>query len=348
MNTKLQLVSIVLLLAGGAAAYAADAPAEEEEVVQKSTYAIIADNGMSLNGIEMNGIEMNGIEMNGIEMNGIEMNGTLLTGVRADTGQVVSGVGFMGTTMTGVLSNGAEISLYVAKIEPSSDPDIWLYTVLIWNGASWVSLCGDSALGPIQAIPLEGRWDYSQGTPTGGDHIDDPGSLTFGCMGAALAKCAMFGYKPWETVEECTGSQCVDVPLRPLHQACTRMVRGDYCGDGQPHTVDGTPIDLWDSFGVQAPASPSTKQGMKWTKEAEWSAEGAVCVSKERLHTTEAAAYINAHCPERRNASFACFGAASTFHTPNAHATPLASRSLLRNEFEDGPLQPSLSRHSGD
>ena len=40
-------------------------------------------------------------------------------------------------------------------------------------------------------------------------------------------------------------------PMEPYYQACVRMVRADYCGDGVGHTRNGTPIDLFDRIGVQ-------------------------------------------------------------------------------------------------
>jgi hypothetical protein len=336
MRGMLQLAAILMISVAGSAA-CVEAP-DGDEPIAESEAALITANGVSLNGVEMNGVEMNGVEMNGVEMNGVEMNGVEMNGVEMNGteltgvlpgGEVVSGTDFIGAVMTAVLSSGAEIPLYIADIDPSSDPDILLYTVLYWNGLHWTSLCGFDGWSPVPAIPLSGRWDYSAGTATGGDHIEDPGSLTFACMGAALAKCTALGYKPWESAEECVGGECVDVPVRPLHQACTRMIRGDYCGDGTAHTLNGTPVNLWDSFGIQSAAQTD----WSWRKEAEWSPEGAVCVSRVRRDNALSWAYINAHCPERRHADFACFGGGSTFDPANGQGTPLGERSLLRNEY---------------
>jgi len=46
------------------------------------------------------------------------------------------------------------------------------------------------------------------------------------------------GYKPWKVVN--------GQSLWAYHQACTRMMRADYCGDGRPHTREGTPIYIDD------------------------------------------------------------------------------------------------------
>ena len=62
------------------------------------------------------------------------------------------------------------------------------------------------------------------------------------------------------------------VSLAPYYQACVRMVRADYCGDGVEHTRNGTPVDIFDRVGVQKdePAPPLSF-------EAAWGPEGAIC-----------------------------------------------------------------------
>lgn len=61
-----------------------------------------------------------------------------------------------------------------------------------------------------------------------------------------IAKCVDMGYKPWTSAAD------------ELHQACVRMVRADFCGDGVPFTVDGTAIDVQDWTGVQTPTTSMT------------------------------------------------------------------------------------------
>ncbi len=62
------------------------------------------------------------------------------------------------------------------------------------------------------------------------------------------------------------------------YQACVRLVRADYGGDGVGHTRNGTPIDIFDRVGIQADESAP---GM--TFEAAFSPSGAVCVRHTRL-----------------------------------------------------------------
>jgi hypothetical protein len=74
-----------------------------------------------------------------------------------------------------------------------------------------------------------------------------------------------------------TPRTCTTISLRDHHQACTRMARADYCGDGRPHTVTGTPIDIFDR--LKNPVQiEGTKSLVNWSIEAEWGPEGARCV----------------------------------------------------------------------
>ena len=70
---------------------------------------------------------------------------------------------------------------------------------------------------------------------------------------------------------------CETVSLTDYHQACTRMARADYCGDGTPWTVPGTPIDIFDHLSPQIET-----QETKWPVEAEWTPDGAYCLDDIR------------------------------------------------------------------
>ncbi len=101
---------------------------------------------------------------------------------------------------------------------------------------------------------------------------------------SVLAKCVRWGYKPWKTVQGRS--------LRDFHQACTRMVRADYCGTGVAHTQEGTQIDVYDQLGIQKRVNNS---GM--TFEAAWNPNGAVAINRTRFSKT--LAQIQQDCPER-------------------------------------------------
>jgi hypothetical protein len=60
--------------------------------------------------------------------------------------------------------------------------------------------------------------------------------------------------------------------------ACIRMARADYCGDGQPHTLNGTEV------GLSTPRDPMRSSDCTDGRcfEASWSKNGAVCISHPR------------------------------------------------------------------
>ncbi len=118
-------------------------------------------------------------------------------------------------------------------------------------------------------------WIYELG-PDGGAHIDDPTPFTFACEGYVIAKCVTAGYQPWANTLTCTqGQGCEHGDLARHHQACTRALRADYFGDGTAHTSDGALIDIYDGYGVRVDSED-------WALEAEWDADGALCVAQPR------------------------------------------------------------------
>jgi len=95
------------------------------------------------------------------------------------------------------------------------------------------------------------------------------GRFLITCTGGAEGKCVRFGYKPWRRGPD-------GVSLAPYYQTCVRLVRADYCGDGIGHTRNGTPIDLFDTIGIQ---SDEVAPGM--TFEAAWGrTERSACVAR--------------------------------------------------------------------
>jgi hypothetical protein len=241
--------------------------------------------------------------------------------------------------MTAVRQNGTALTMRIDDIQPTADPEINLYQLSYYDGSQWKNPCGASNGSPVLALPLAGRWDYSAGTPTGGDFIADPAMFTFSCRTGVLAKCALIGYKPWASFQECDGSSCHVLPGRAYHQACTRMYRADYCGNGRPHTTNGTLINIYDNVGVQFDESTAM------TLEAEWTPDGAKCVKHLRWTTggqavmDAAQADIDANCTDidSYNARSACGTPGSTFTTAGGYTTPVAQRSLIRNESNEPP-----------
>jgi hypothetical protein len=147
------------------------------------------------------------------------------------------------------------------------DGDVRLYGVSVRNPRSraWESYCAPDVEGRSLAIPVQGAWDAR------GDARPGTGLITFACTSGAIAKCIRFGYKPWKTYR--------GVSLRPYHAACMRMVRADYCGDGRPHTLDGTQIDMWDGLGIQ---QRDQQPGHPEVFEAAWGPAGAAYLNVPR------------------------------------------------------------------
>ena len=97
--------------------------------------------------------------------------------------------------------------------------------------------------------------------------------FTITCTSGAIGKCIRIGYKPWG---ERKGQSLWD-----YHQACVRMLRADYGGDGVGHTRDGTTIDPFDQLGIQS--FEPDPHGPKLEFEAAWGPDGAVCVRRTRI-----------------------------------------------------------------
>ncbi|MDC0667878.1 ADYC domain-containing protein [Nannocystis radixulma] len=244
---------------------------------------------------QVNGALLNGALLNGALLNGALLNGALLNGPNGPSDHIqlkkinVQGEGVAddarleGSALVVTSQQGEELAgnalddaklhfevkeggttrqkmlkiLDVEQLAPGSD--VWLFDVsLKVDSGGWGPLCLDKAGEPTQAILLTEVWNPG----TGGRIAPTAESVTFACRDTALAKCVEWGYKPWLA------------DLREVHQACTRLVRADYCGDGVAHTQQGTVIHVLDQLGIQDvdPTHP-------FVVEAEWGPEGAVCLN---------------------------------------------------------------------
>jgi hypothetical protein len=195
----------------------------------------------------------------------------------------------------------ADVRIDSFERAPQPDDDVTVYTLSVnlvdpqTNVGEWHPICGrDDQGAPIKAIPLQGIWNYEDGAWWGGAKVSDSADLvTFACLNAAIGKCAAasypytMGYKPWTPPQwtwlcDADGS-CgwTYTDRKDFHQACTRMVRDDFCGDGRTHTLNGMPIDVYDVLG-RAP-----DHGEPWQFEAGWTPDGAPWVSCYRVMPLE-------------------------------------------------------------
>ncbi len=181
----------------------------------------------------------------------------------------------VGLVIHGSIGQEPARALKIAAVRDDPDSDGLLYVITDPDGQN--PLCGMAADGkPVEALPLAGTWN---------PRMDwSPEGLTFACTNGVLAKCIRWGYAPW--------ARRPGVDMRALYQTCLRMARADYCGDGVPHTEEGTPINLWDIAGIQ---NPDKIDGM--TFEAAWGPNGAVAIARTRW--PQDLAYVQTHCPDR-------------------------------------------------
>jgi hypothetical protein len=104
------------------------------------------------------------------------------------------------------------------------------------------------------------------------------------------------GYKPYGTVS-CyyfNGLHCTTSPTTE-HQACTRMVTADYCGDGTPHTVTGRPIEVYDYYSPTVNTVGPDPDAYYF--ESEWTPSGANSIGTCRVDDMDLSAADPGECP---------------------------------------------------
>jgi len=213
----------------------------------------------------------------------VEVDGTAFRITLAD-GHVLGQDELPGVRLMIGDGSGRQRAIRIDAVERDPrDPDaeIMLYSLSEQDAASgeWRDLCEPDPHGRRLGFPLAG------GFTGDGRHIEMSGRFLITCTGGAEGKCVRFGYKPWRRGPD-------GVSLAPYYQTCVRLVRADYCGDGIGHTRNGTPIDLFDTIGIQ---SDEVAPGM--TFEAAWGPDGAVCVRRTRLKAVLDPAALVQQCP---------------------------------------------------
>ncbi len=175
---------------------------------------------------------------------------------------------------------GAEIEVgdasaggYVVRINgilhdtttPGSIP-LTLYEMSFRNRQTgkWEPLCNIGPDGHAMAVPMPGYW-----TQDGVYRALNDGKFSLSCTSGAHVKCLRLGYAPWATGPD-------GESLTAYHQACTRMMRADYCGDGRAHTLPGQMVMIYDRRG-------RWPDQMFGRFEALWDENGAVCLKRSRV-----------------------------------------------------------------
>jgi hypothetical protein len=236
-----------------------------DETEQEST----ANNGVSLNGVSLNGVSLNGVSLNGVSLNGVSLNGVSLNGVSLNgsslNGSTINSATLVGSKWTGTLSDGTTLNLRIdtASKGTGTNSDVGMYGVSYQTSGGWQKLCGvDTTGATVLAVSVQGTWNQQQGVTGGGAYTASTTQFTWACRAKTIAKCVELGYKTW---------------LNRTSQltSCVRMLRGDYCGNGAPYTVDGQLLNVYDNIGVQADTQA-------WFLEGEWTPSGARCITAKK------------------------------------------------------------------
>jgi hypothetical protein len=235
----------------------------------------VATNGVNINGVNINGVNINGtglaatlaaVQLAGVTLPGGELSSAWLDGsmIRGTlNGLSVSGLGMDEAEFNGIRGDGTGVRVKIDSVTaPPSGNDVWRYNVAYQKeDGNWAPICPGSG---VLSVAVSGRWNYQFGTPGGGSKQADSSVFTFGCAGAAVEKCVTMGYRPWASHQ--------GVNLDAHHQACVRLIRADYCGEGVTFTTNGRTINLYDALGIQT-------DDRLWVIDAEWDTTGARCVS---------------------------------------------------------------------
>jgi hypothetical protein len=159
-----------------------------------------------------------------------------------------------------------DVKLESASTDPSGSGFI-LYKVKYFDPASpssgWLDYCGPG--GTNKAVVLMGTWDKEakfSPSPSGNP-------FSFACIDTAAGKC--------QRDPKLYNTTLSDTLPSDYFQACTRMLRADYCGDGKSHTVTGRPISVKDKLGRNA-GWDHVPDGRPWVYETGWGRDGANCV----------------------------------------------------------------------
>jgi hypothetical protein len=215
------------------------------------------------------------------EPRSVEVKGTEFKVTMAD-GHVLRSAELVGATLT-ITTTAGPLRLHIDAVE--RDPDarsqpVWLHSLSTEAAdGSRQNLCNAGPDGRRQGFPLALR-------PRGDGAMEptEPAVFELVCTAGARGKCVRFGYLPW------TGEA-----MRDVYNACVRMVRADYCGEGEGTARNGTLIDHYDAADIEESAHDP-----RFEFEAGWTAAGAVCVRRVRIKENTSLEKLAATCPRLR------------------------------------------------
>lgn len=187
--------------------------------------------------------------------------------IATNDGRVLRSPDLVGAVL-GIRLGGTERRIRIDSVSTDlSDPDVLVHSISVeGSDGRWRPLCDAGPDGRRAGFPVAGR-SRADGTLESGTGSE----VEIVCTSGAQGKCLRLGYHPWEKLAD-------GAPMLPMFNACVRMMRADYAGDGTSNTRDGTRIEISDTAGINsAPSDPSV------TFEAGWDERGAVCVRHARI-----------------------------------------------------------------
>jgi hypothetical protein len=155
----------------------------------------------------------------------------------------------------------------ILEVVPNSTPfgvlehRLWIGYKLqleLEDGRHFMDVCHDK---DAVAFPIPGYWNDA------GAYVRDKTKFSFACAHRHVATCLKQGYLDSSDSND----------RMALFEACTRMMRADYCGDGGSYTKDGTFISVWDNRDI---ATEIHREPLVF--EAAWNKNGMVCSARPR------------------------------------------------------------------
>jgi hypothetical protein len=243
-----------------------------------------------------------------VSVAGVDVEGTRFRVVMSD-GRIRYSDTLVGAVLTmGIDGGQARVRIDAVIRDPKEEArDVWLHTLSIqMPDGSWRNPCDADPDGKRFAFPLAGRTG-----PDGILHPAEPGRFELTCTAGAQAKCARFGYSPWTNGPD-------GKPLIHAHNACVRLLRGDYGGRDEPLTNNGMLVDIYDPQGIQRTESDPTL-----VFEAGWGPDGAVCVHHPRAKENVTLEQLEARYPRLKGRT----GAICTEEFARVHGAMIFNRS---------------------
>jgi hypothetical protein len=199
--------------------------------------------------------------------------------VRLSDGSVLRSADLVGAVLH-VEGEEDPLAIRIDAVEVDKDSGLVLHTLSVRRATGdFEPWCAPDARGRRVGFPLAGR------ARSDGTLAEDPERFELVCTSSARGQCVAMGYAPWRRARE-------GRPLAAAFEACVRMLRADYCGDGATATREGVAVDAFDDLGVrQAAEEPAL------AFEAGWSEAGAVCVHHARVPAIATVESLAARCP---------------------------------------------------